>query len=135
MRSAPLLLLGVLPLAGCGAVAARPLTLEVRDGLSGEPVGGAVVTARSLHFFLPAPPFWIIDSSTPPAATGLTDADGRASLTAVVGRPVLIEVLAGGYEPFVADVEGSAGGWRSAPQRGAAGAGSSVRRLEVRVRD
>jgi hypothetical protein len=93
----------------------KPMTVSVRDKLSQQPVSGAVVRARTSHWFLPmsnianedAPLMGrdpILDGSPPRSARGVTGADGNVRLEVIVDHPVQILVLAAGYEPQAVDV-------------------------------
>ncbi len=88
----------------------KPVTVSVRDKLSRQPVSGAVVHARTSHWFLPmgyianedAPLMGrdpILDGSPPRSDRGVTGADGTVRLEVIVHHPVQIIVLAAGYEP------------------------------------
>jgi hypothetical protein len=91
------------------------MTVSVRDKLSQQPVSGAVVHARTGHWFLPmssianedAPLMGrdpILDGSPPRSDRGVTGADGIVRLEVIVDHPVQIIVLAAGYEPQAVDV-------------------------------
>ena len=94
----------------------KPVTVSVRDKLSQRPVSGAVVHARTAHFFVPmgyianedAPLLGrepILDGSPPRSDRGVTGADGNVRLEVIVDHPVQIIVVATGYEPQAVDVE------------------------------
>jgi hypothetical protein len=93
----------------------KPVTVSVRDKLSQEPVSGAVVHARTAHFFLPwgyvansdAPLLGrdpILDGSPPRSDQGVTGVEGSVRLEVIVDHPVQIIVLAAGYEPQAVEV-------------------------------
>ncbi|MHC4083505.1 MAG: hypothetical protein ACYS15_08455 [Planctomycetota bacterium] len=93
----------------------KPMTVSVRDKLTREPLSGAVVHARTGHWFLPmgyiankdAPMMGrdpILDGSPPRSEQAVTAADGTVRLEVIVDHPVQIIVLAAGYEPQVIDV-------------------------------
>ncbi len=88
----------------------QPMTVAVRDKLTHEPVGNAIVHARSLHFFVPVElPLLgdgvILDPFPPTSARGVTGDDGTVLLKVIVHHPVQVIVLAAGYDPQVVDLE------------------------------
>jgi hypothetical protein len=126
----------------------KPMTVSVRDKLSHQPVSGAVVHARTSHFFVPmgyiankdAPLMGrepILDGSPPRSDEGVTGADGTVRLEVIVDHPVQIIVLAAGYEPQAVDVvehpamAGAPSGWLDADPGPAPP--SQAPRLEVRL--
>ena len=101
----PVTLMLVAALAGCSSSSTYlPMTVAVRDRTTQMPVGGAVVHARSVHFFLPVEPYAILDSSPPRSARGVTGADGNVTLSVIVDHPVQMVVVAPGYPPVVLDL-------------------------------
>ncbi len=93
----------------------KPVTVSVRDKLSRQPVSGAVVHARTSHWFFPMSyianedvPLMgrdpILNGSPPHSERGVTGADGTVRLEVIVDHPLQIIVLAAGYEPQAVDV-------------------------------
>lgn len=92
-----------------------PMTVEVRDKLTHEPVAGAVVVARTVHLFLPLSYFLrvelpllgsdpIVDPFPPRSAHGTTGEAGTVRLRVIVDHPVHVMVIAAGYDPQVVDL-------------------------------
>lgn len=96
---------------GCSSSSTyRPMTVEVRDSLTRQPVAGASVVARTVHFFVPGDvPLLghdpIIDPGPPRSARAHTGDDGRARLKVIVDHPVQVMVLVPGYDVQVVDLK------------------------------
>lgn len=110
--SSPIVLMLLLMAAGgCSSPGTtRPMTVAVRDKLTGEPVASAQVDARALSFFAPMDvPFAgrdaILDSSPPKLVRGVTGPDGTVRLAIVAGHPVQVIVMAAGYDVQVVDLD------------------------------
>jgi hypothetical protein len=87
-------------LGGCAASTTyRTLAVEVRDQRTGAPVPGALVHARSLSFYLPAPPYGIVDPAPPRSARGVTAEDGSVELEVIDGHPVELVIVHAGHAP------------------------------------
>ena len=112
MRLSPILPLLALVLAGGGCSSSsttRPMTIAVRDKLTRSPVASAHIDARTIHFFAPGDiPLYgrdpILDSSPPPSVHGVTGPDGTVRMTVAVEHPVLVIVIAAGYDIQVVEL-------------------------------
>ena len=106
LRLSLILTLLTLVLAGGGCSSSstsRTMTIAVRDKLTRSPIASAQVNARTLHFFVPGDmPLYgrdaILDSSPPPSVQGVTGPDGTVRMTVVVEHPVVVMVIAAGYD-------------------------------------
>jgi hypothetical protein len=89
--------------------------VSVRDKITKEPVAGAEVQARTVHFFFPmsyinnsSVPLkgWdpILDSSPPRSARGVTGSDGAVRLEVIKDHPVQLFVIVSGYAPQTIDL-------------------------------
>jgi hypothetical protein len=124
-------MLVLLPLGACASPGRRvPVTVAVRDGVTRQPIEGARVLIRSVHFFLPYYPFEIVDSVPPMRAAGITDAAGLVRLVTWEHAPVQVIVEAIGRPPLVVHVDGAPAsdtGWRSGDAApGGADAGAAI---------
>jgi hypothetical protein len=96
-----ILLITALSLGGCHtATGVRPMTVQVRDSDTQQPIEGADVAACSVHFFIPESPFWIIDFNPDCSARATTDAFGIARIDALENAPVKVVVAIAGYAPL-----------------------------------
>ena len=121
-----LALLALLAAGGCSSPSGtRPMTIAVRDKLTGEPVASAHIDARAVSFFAPMDvPMSgrdaILDPSPPKSVRGVTGPDGTVRLQIVAGHPVQVIVTATGYDVQVVELDehpadtGSAGRWLDA---------------------
>ena len=91
------LLLVTCLLGGCYTY--KPLTIEVRDVESAEPIGDAVVIVRSLNFFSPDGPGDFVHPSPSPSVWGRTDPDGVVHFEQGAACPGHIVVIASGDVP------------------------------------
>ena len=126
-------------LAGCSSSGTYlPMTVDVRDRISHEPVADALVVARPVHFFIPSADDPILDPEPPATTRAMTDATGAATLEVVVQHPVHVIVTAAGYEPLETELEQHPGrteqatGWID-PESSVPDAGER-KLLEVRFR-
>ena len=146
-RSLPIAFL-LLAATGCASSHTYlPMTIEVRDKLTREPVSDALVVARTVHLYLPLSYLLrvelpllgsdpILNPSPPRWAHGTTGEDGIIRLEVIADHPVQIMVIAGGYDPQVVYLEkhpgitGEPSGWLEADPAAATAQGPP--RLEVR---
>lgn len=84
-------------LAGCYTY--EPLTIEVRDAQTAEPLADAVVIVRSLNFFAPDAPEEFVHPSPSPSVWGRTGPDGVVRFEQGASCPGHIVVVAPGEVP------------------------------------
>ena len=83
---------------GCAAPSSV-FTVSVRDAQSKSPVAGAVVVADTPNRDHPFSIASILGQAGPLSARATTDAQGRASMAGLDGRPIRIGVFADGRAP------------------------------------
>lgn len=84
-------------LAGCGPTIA-PLTIEVRDAATHEPAANITVVADVPSRYHPFSVATILGETSALAFKATTDAQGRAVVQYVPGRPVRLGVLQPGWD-------------------------------------
>ena len=82
-------------MAGC----ASPLGVQVRDGRTHEPIGGATVVAAVPSRDHPQSVATLLGRTAPRTTRSTTDAQGRAILSYIEDRPLRLIVMAQGLVP------------------------------------
>lgn len=90
-------------LTGCRTTTGvAPVTVDVRDHQTQQPVANVLVQAETVHFYVPVYPYPILDFNPPCDARAATGADGTVQLDLPLECPVRINIIAAGYEPLEA---------------------------------
>lgn len=118
LRSCRCILLGVtLVFPSCGP-STGPLTVQVRDAATLEPAAGVNVVGQTPSRDHPFSIATMLGQTGPNSSSAVTDAQGRATITYIPGRPVRLGLLGEGWDPSIVLIDPSdpafdAAAWQS----------------------